>query len=266
MRGQGKRRSDDFTRLRPGAAQIRDRDQEFESRSLRRRVNDSPIADSAVWVSMATCRTTRPFPRHATAGSGTPIFSSRSPASTTATGSRRRSPGSPGFAAPPGCRDRGSRPTAGGLRADPPLQSQEAGHTLPFGNVLAVVPIIELVVGHTRKIHCRDQCTFRHGRPSSSGNRHIPTPNKLSCAFRESEFRDDGLELIGCPAPAVVEAHLLVGFAVDDCPMAHPRGVPRLAVLILEVTITVMNGFCEGCQASVYASVKTRRSCSTTSR
>src|SRR6266568_2791124 len=61
MRGQGKRRNDDVTRLRPGAAQILDRDQEFESRSLRRRVNDPPIADSAVWVSMATCRTTRPF-------------------------------------------------------------------------------------------------------------------------------------------------------------------------------------------------------------
>jgi Transposase domain (DUF772) len=34
----------------------------------------SGIAGSADWVLMATCRTTRPFPRHATAGSATPTF------------------------------------------------------------------------------------------------------------------------------------------------------------------------------------------------
>src|SRR5258706_599643 len=61
-------------------------------------------------------------------------------------------------------------------------RAQDAGDTGESGVVLGVVPIVELVGGHIREIHRRDQHAFRHGRSSSSGNWHIFTPTKPSCA------------------------------------------------------------------------------------
>ena len=52
----------------------------------------------------------------------------------------------------------------GVLRADPALTGEKAGHALPLGDVLGVVPIVELVLGDVREIHRRDQNTFRHDR------------------------------------------------------------------------------------------------------
>src|SRR5215469_9220873 len=51
----------------------------------------------------------------------------------------------------------------GVLGADPALTAQKPGHALPLGNMLEIVPIVELVFGDIRKIHRRDQLTLWHG-------------------------------------------------------------------------------------------------------
>src|SRR5580704_19161541 len=52
--------------------------------------------------------------------------------------------------------------------------------------------------------------------------------------WRESDLGDERRELVGADAPALVEPHLLVGLAVGHRPVAHARGVSRLAALVLE--------------------------------
>src|SRR5215469_14074648 len=49
------------------------------------------------------------------------------------------------------------------LDPEPALTAQKPGHAFPLGNVLEIVPIVELVLGDIRKVHRRDQLTFCHG-------------------------------------------------------------------------------------------------------
>jgi hypothetical protein len=54
---------------------------------------------------------------------------------------------------------------SGVVGANPPLTGQEARHPLPFGDMLGVVPIIELAGVDIREIHSRNEHTVCHGFP-----------------------------------------------------------------------------------------------------
>ena len=51
------------------------------------------------------------------------------------------------------------------LHADPAPAEAEAGHALALGDVLEVVPVVELVLGGVREVHRGDQRALGHGDP-----------------------------------------------------------------------------------------------------
>src|SRR5262249_12310118 len=48
------------------------------------------------------------------------------------------------------------------IRADPPLAAEKTGYPQAFGNMLEIVPVVELVLGNTREIYHRNQNAVRH--------------------------------------------------------------------------------------------------------
>src|SRR5262249_20049921 len=79
---------------------------------------------------------------------------------------------------------------------NPTLQRQKTRHSLAFGDVLGIVPVVELAGVHTREIHRRDQCTLRHGvlplrNPRSSAQAHL---RRASAGWLQS------LEILGWPS------------------------------------------------------------------
>ena len=84
---------------------------------------------------------------------------------------------------------------------------------------------------------------------------------------RISKLRRQRRKLIRGDAPALVEAHPLVRFAVRDGPVPHARQVPGASVAeVVEGGHDGQYGFPEGPQSPAYASVKTSRRPGITSR